>query len=78
MTQKHPGPGKAHRKGLSLVDIMRKFPDDATAGGVVRRVAMGRYPRVPALRLRAASSPAPSIRQCRTDAASGNAGSGSA
>ncbi len=25
------GPGKAHRKGLSLVDVIRMFPDDATA-----------------------------------------------
>lgn len=24
-------PGRAHRKGISLVDIMRQFPDDATA-----------------------------------------------
>ena len=24
-------PGKAHRKGISLVEIMRKFPDDASA-----------------------------------------------
>ena len=24
-------PGRAHRKGISLVEIMRQFPDDATA-----------------------------------------------
>ena len=29
MSQK--APGKAHRKGISLVEIMRKFPDDASA-----------------------------------------------
>ena len=29
MTKK--APGKAHRKGLSLMEIMRKFPDDETA-----------------------------------------------
>ena len=28
---KHKGPGKADRQGLSLVAIMRMFPDDATA-----------------------------------------------
>ena len=27
----HKAPGKAHRKGISLIEIMRKFPDDATA-----------------------------------------------
>ena len=29
MAQK--APGKSHRKGISLVELMRKFPDDATA-----------------------------------------------
>ena len=29
MAQK--APGKFHRKGISLVELMRKFPDDATA-----------------------------------------------
>ena len=29
--QTHSGPGKAHRKGLTLVDVIRMFPDDATA-----------------------------------------------
>ena len=29
MSQK--APGKAHRKGISLVEIMRRFPDDAMA-----------------------------------------------
>ena len=24
-------PGKSHREGISLIEIMRKFPDDATA-----------------------------------------------
>ena len=28
---KKKAPGKAHRKGISLVEIMRQFPDDATA-----------------------------------------------
>ena len=27
----HKAPGKSHRKGISLIEIMRKFPDDATA-----------------------------------------------
>ena len=27
----HKAPGKAHRAGISLIEIMRKFPDDATA-----------------------------------------------
>ena len=27
----HKAPGKSYRKGISLIDIMRKFPDDATA-----------------------------------------------
>ena len=26
----HKAPGKSHRKGISLIEIMRKFPDDAT------------------------------------------------
>ncbi len=28
---RHPGPGKASRKGLSIVQLIRKFPDDRTA-----------------------------------------------
>ncbi len=27
----HKAPGKSDRKGISLIEIMRKFPDDATA-----------------------------------------------
>ena len=27
----HKAPGKSHRKGLSMVEVMRMFPDDATA-----------------------------------------------
>ena len=27
----HKAPGKSHRKGISLIEIMRQFPDDATA-----------------------------------------------
>ena len=29
MTQK--APGKAHREGISLIDLFRQFPDDKTA-----------------------------------------------
>ena len=25
------GPGKAHRKGITIVELMRMFPDDETA-----------------------------------------------
>ena len=38
-------PGKAYRKGLSLVEIMRMFPDDAT---VERWFADARWPNGPA------------------------------
>ena len=27
----HKGPGKSHREGISLVELFRRFPDDATA-----------------------------------------------
>ena len=39
----HKAPGKAHRKGISLVELMRKFPDDATAEAwfIERRWATG-------------------------------------
>ena len=31
MATKHKAPGKAHREGISLVEVFRMFPDDATA-----------------------------------------------
>ena len=31
MARKHKAPGKAHREGISLVEVFRMFPDDATA-----------------------------------------------
>ena len=27
----HPGPGKARRKGISIVQLIRRFPDDKHA-----------------------------------------------
>ena len=27
----HKAPGKSHREGMSLVEILRMFPDDETA-----------------------------------------------
>ena len=35
----HKAPGKHYREGMSLVEVMRKFPDDAAAGGGSRRFA---------------------------------------
>ena len=35
---KHKGPGRSHRKGLTLVDITRMFPDDATAEAWIAEV----------------------------------------
>ena len=33
----HKAPGKSFREGISLVQIFRMFPDDATAEALVRR-----------------------------------------
>ena len=33
----HKAPGKSFREGISLVQIFRMFPDDATAEAWVRR-----------------------------------------
>ena len=45
------GPGKAYRKGLTLVDVIRMFPDDQTAEAWIAGI---RWPtaRVPPLRAR--------------------------
>ena len=45
-------PGRNHRKGLSLVDLMQRFPDDATAEHVVRRQSLAFRSGLPPLRLR--------------------------
>ena len=46
------GPGKHFRKGLSLIQVMRMFPDDATAEKWIAHCRWGADPRLPALRER--------------------------
>ncbi len=45
MAQK--GPGKAHRKGISLAALFRKFPDDATAEVWFAKQRWGNTPACP-------------------------------
>ena len=49
----HKAPGKSHRHGITLPELMRMFPDDATAekwfseqrwGGFLRRYVPGTPP----------------------------------
>ena len=49
MSQK--APGKLHRKGLTLKQLFRMFPDDATAGTVVRGTALAGKAALPLLRI---------------------------
>ena len=39
MTAKN-APGKAFRKGISLIDLFEMFPDDTTAEALVRQVSL--------------------------------------
>ena len=40
--KKQKGPGKFYRKGISLMDIMEKFPDDATAESWFEQMRWGK------------------------------------
>ena len=43
----HNAPGQHHREGLSLVDVMRMFPDDAAAEAWIAKVRWPDGPRCP-------------------------------
>ena len=44
---KHRAPGKAHREGMSLAELLRLFPDDATAERWFREQRWGDQPYCP-------------------------------
>ena len=41
------GPGKSHRKGISLTDLVRMFPDDETARDWIEKIVWPNGPRCP-------------------------------
>ena len=43
----YPAPGKHHRKGLSLMDLMKMFPDDEAASYWIEKVVWPDGPRCP-------------------------------
>ena len=45
------GPGKHFRKGLSLIQVMRMFPDDATAERWIAQCRWGGEPASPLARI---------------------------
>ena len=52
MPTKKKGPGQHHRKGLSLAELIRQFPDNDAAESWFCRGALARWPPVSALRIR--------------------------
>ena len=44
-------PGKAHRKGISLIEITTMFPTDEAAEKWIAAAALARWSNLPALRL---------------------------
>ncbi|MCY3786038.1 MAG: hypothetical protein OXG47_04845 [bacterium] len=46
---RHSAPGRYERKGLTLVDLIREFPDDATAEAWVASIRWPDGPQCPRL-----------------------------
>ena len=76
-TKKTRAPGKHWRKGLTLVELIRKFPDDKTAEAWIASIRWPDGPSLPRTATTTTSSTRRPTRRCPTGAAATDAGGSS-